>query len=87
MNYCCNDRQWILDRINATRGLIVKYEEAIDAFALGAQTYSLDTGQSRQTVTRSQLGSVQLTLSRLESRLSTYEMRLGCARLYARPAW
>jgi hypothetical protein len=87
MTACCTDREWITDRINATRALIVKYEAALDAFAMGAQSYSLDTGQTRQTITKQQLGSVQLTLSRLESRLSTYEMRLGCARLYMRPAW
>jgi hypothetical protein len=87
MTDCCDDRQWIIDRINATRALIVKYEEALDAFALGAQTYSIDTGQTRQTVSKQQLGSVQLTLARLESRLSAYQQRLGCGGLYMRPAW
>jgi hypothetical protein len=83
----CDDSEWVIDRIAATKALIIKYEEALDAFALGAQSYSLDTGQTRQVVTRSQLGSIQLTLSRLESRLSTYQMRMGCARLVVRPHW
>jgi hypothetical protein len=83
----CDDSEWVMERIEATKALIVKYEEALDAFALGAQSYSLDTGQTRQVVTRSQLGSIQLTLSRLESRLSTYQARMGCARLVVRPHW
>lgn len=82
-----DDTEWIMDRIAATKALIVKYEEAIDAVAGGVQSYSLDTGQTRQTVTRAQLGSLQLTLGRLEARLSTYQQRLGCARLVVRPHW
>jgi hypothetical protein len=84
---CCDDRQWILDRIEATKALIIKYEDAVDSLSTGAQSYQIDTGQTRQFVTKAQLGSIQLTISRLESRLSTYQMRLGCARLYVRPGW
>ena len=80
--------EWIKERIARTRELILKYEDAIDAISVrGIQSYSLDTGQTRQVVTKAQLGSLQLTLSRLEVRLSTYEQRLGCARLIVRPHW
>lgn len=82
----CDD-DWITERIGRTRELIVRYENAIDAIASGVQSYSLDTGQTRQVVTKAQLGSLQLTLSRLEARLSIYEQRLGCARLIVRPHW
>jgi hypothetical protein len=84
---CCDDTTWICDRINATRALIVKYEAAIDALSTGAQSYQLDTGQTRQLVSKVQLPSLLSTLSGLEARLATYEQRLGCARLYVRPGW
>jgi hypothetical protein len=87
MTYCCDDTTWIQERITATRTLIVAYEDAILAISTGSQSYSLDTGQTRQVVTKAMLGSLQLTLARLEARLSTYEQRLGCARLNVRPAW
>lgn len=86
MTNCC-DVEWIEARITQTRALIVAYEDAILTLSTGAQSYSLDTGQTRQVVTKAQLGSLQLTLERLESRLSTYEQRLGCARLFVRPSW
>jgi hypothetical protein len=85
--YCCDDPEWILARIEKTKALIVKYEEAVDALSTGAQSYQLDTGQSRQLVQKAQLGDLQRTLSRLESRLGTYEARLGCGRAYGRPGW
>jgi hypothetical protein len=86
--YCCDDTKvWITDRINATRALIVKYEAAIDALSNGAQSYQLDTGQTRQLVSKVQLPSLLSTLSGLEARLASYEQRLGCARAYVRPAW
>jgi hypothetical protein len=83
----CDDRQWIIDRIDTTRNLIIQYETALGAIADGAQSYQLDTGQTRQLVTKANLGSVQLTLMRLEARLATLQNRLGCARVYVRPGW
>lgn len=87
MSEDCDDTTWITDRINATKALIIKYEAAIDALSTGAQSYQLDTGQTRQLVSKVQLPSLQSTLSGLESRLATYQQRLGCARLYVRPGW
>jgi hypothetical protein len=82
-----SDDEWIAERIARTRELIIKYEDAIDAISSGAQSYSMDTGQTRTVVQKSQLGSLQLTLARLEARLSTYEQRSGCARMVVRPHW
>ena len=87
MTDCCDDTEWIQERITATKALIVKYEAAVDAISSGAQSYQLDTGQTRQFVTKAQLGSLQLTITRLESRLATYQQRLGCGRMYVRPGW
>jgi hypothetical protein len=82
-----DDRAYNLERVAATKLLIVKYEQAIDALSTGAQSYQLDTGQTRQLVSKAQLGSLQLTLTRLEARLATLQMRSGKARFYVRPGW
>jgi hypothetical protein len=73
---CADDRQWILDRIEATKALIIKTEEAISALSLGANSYTFDTGQSRQTVTRANLATVRGQLDSLENRLATLQARL-----------
>ena len=63
------DKEWLDARIEKTKDLIVKYEDAIDALSSGAQTYSLDTGQTSQSVTKAQLGSLRNMLQELENRL------------------
>jgi len=73
----CSDRAWLDQRIQKTRRLIENYEEAIEQLALGEQSYTIDTGQSRQTVTRAQLPSLSQTLSMLENRLATLCARRG----------
>lgn len=82
-----DDVQWNADRIAETKLLILKYENAIFALSDGAQSYQLDTGQTRQLVSKAQLGSLQLTLTRLEARLATLQMRFGRARFNVRPGW
>jgi len=81
--------EWIMERIAATKALILQYETAIGALATGKQSYSLDTGQTRIVVTRAQLGSLQLTLQRLETRLDELERQLrgGGQTNYVRPGW
>lgn len=65
-----SDPAWLDSRIERTKTLIIAYEDAIEALAVdGAQTYSLDTGQTSQSVTRAQLGSLRNVLSHLENRL------------------
>jgi hypothetical protein len=89
MSNCCDQTAWLDARITKTKTLIEAYEDAVLAFAdSNVQSYQLDTGQTRQLVTRAQLGSMQLTLSRLESRLATLEARRGgCAQFNMRPGW
>jgi hypothetical protein len=83
----CDDKDYVRARIVATKALIVAYEAAILALSTGSQSYQLDTGQSRQFVTKAQLGSLQLTLARLEARLATLQQQLGRARFQVRPGW
>lgn len=74
-------------KIDATKAMIEAYEAAILALASGAQMYSLDTGQTRQTVQRAQLASLNRTLALLEQRLATLCRLLSGTGVYARPGF
>ena len=83
------DATFIQDRITATKAQIVAYEDA--ALALGTagiQSYTLDTGQSKQTVTRADLGTIQETIDGLYNRCAVLEARLtGNGTSIGLPAW
>lgn len=74
---CASDeRAWLEERIAKTKALIVAYEDALLALAGGAQQYSLDTGQTRQTVTKANVASLQQIMKELEERLVVLQARL-----------
>jgi len=82
------NRTFIQGRIDATKLQIIAYEDAALALAGGVQSYTLDTGQSRQTVTKLDLIDIQTTIESLYNRCATLEARLnGSGVLIARPAW
>jgi len=85
------DRKFLAARIDNTKSLIVAYEDAALAFAADAsiQSYTIDTGQSRQTVTRADADKViGKTLDVLNNRLATLQARLtGANTITARPGW
>lgn len=83
------DRAFTKERITATKALIVAYEDAVTALGTqgGVVSYTLDTGQSRQTVTRADISSLNRMLDGLYNRLATLEARLNGASITARPAW
>ena len=83
------DRAFLQDRITATKAQIVAYEDAALALGTGGvQSYTLDTGQSRQTVTKLDLEWMQKALDSLYNRCATLEARLnGSGTVTARPAW
>lgn len=86
----CDDseeRAWLDARIAATRAEIIATEAAISQVAGGAVTYSLDTGQSRQSVTKATPGELRLLLNDLENRLSTLLAKRNGAGFYARPGY
>ena len=65
------------------------YEAAIDALGNGnAQSYTLDTGQSRQTVTRLDLVGLQKVLDSMLNRYAVICARLtGSGTVIGRPQW
>lgn len=83
------DNTFLQSRITATQAQIVVYEDAITALGSGnIQTYTLDTGQSRTTVTKLELNGLQKTLDSLYNRLVVLEARLtGNGALIGRPGF
>jgi hypothetical protein len=83
------DRSFTLDRITATKAQIVAYEGALLALAAGGgvESYTLDTGQSRQTVTRANIPAMQKMLTALYNQLATLEARVYGGTTNVRPAW
>lgn len=83
------DRSFISDRITTTKSLIIAYENAIAALGTqgGVQSYTLDSGQSRQTVTRADLPRLNAMVDSLENRLATLEARLYGGGTLAGPDW
>jgi len=85
---CADDSTWIKARIAKAEALIAAYEDAILAVASGSvQSYTLDTGQTRQTVTKANLTEMRNVVDSLENRRATLRARLGCGQALARPAW
>ncbi len=81
------ERAWIEARIARTKTLIVAYEDALEALESGVQQYSLDTGQSRQMVTRQNISSLQSALDRLEARLARLQADLCGRATIVRPTF
>jgi hypothetical protein len=83
------DSAFLQDRITATKAQIIAYEDAITALAGGGvQTYTLDTGQSKQTVTKLDMERLETVLDGLYNRLTVFEARLtGNGVSIGRPAF
>lgn len=77
------------ERIAYTKGLIVKVEAAVDALTVqGVLSYTLDTGQTRQTVTKNDVVRLNEMLSSLYNRLATLEARrTGSGVTTVNPSW
>ena len=67
--------------------MITNVEDAIDAISAGAQSYQLDTGQTRQLVTKAQLSQLKNMLSSLENRLSMLDAKLCGRGVISRPGF
>jgi len=65
-----NECAWLDARITKTEQMIEAIETAILAVGLGAQSYTLDTGQSRQVVTKADIASLTSKLESLENHRS-----------------
>lgn len=72
------DRDFLMTRLTRTRALIVAYEDAVTALLMdGIQSYTLNTSQSTQTVTKFDLDNLNAAIDALYNRCATLEARLG----------
>jgi len=83
----CNT--FLQNRISTIQAQIIAYETASSALANGGiQSYTLDTGQSVQKVTKLDLASLQKTIEGLYNQLVVLEARCtGNGSIVSRPAW
>src|SRR5690606_40832590 len=91
MTTCCapfedDDEYWLEQRLEKTERMIEAYEDAITELSAGTVVqYSLDTGQTRQSVTKAQLPSLMNTLKLWSNDALAYA--LGSAKVPAAPPW
>jgi len=83
------DSTFIRDRITATKAQIVAYEDAIAALTTGGMvSYSIDTGQTKNSVTKLDLDKLNAALDGLYNRCATLEARLtGGGTIVSRAGW
>jgi len=72
------DSAFIQQRIDQTKAIIIAYEDAVLALTVGGvQSYELDTGQTRQKVTKNNLVDMNSQIDSLYNRCATLEARLN----------
>ena len=79
MASCCDsvDSFWV-DQLAAAKASAIAIQAAIDALTIGGmQMYQLDTGQSRQMVTKLNLTGLNTALNSTLNRVATLQARLG----------
>ena len=83
------DNTFIQARIDATKLQIVAYEDAALAIGTGAiESYILDTGQSRQNVTKLNIHLLHQAIESLYNRCTMLEIRLnGGGTIIGKPGW
>jgi hypothetical protein len=80
---------FLADQLPILEAQITAYQNAITALATGGmQSYTLNTGQTVQTVTRLDIDKLQTTVDALLNRHTVLSARCnGGGVLVARPAW
>lgn len=82
------DNAFLDARIVATQAIIVAYEEAITAVSGGKVTsYTLDTGQSRQVVTKLDINGMRIALNSAYNLLETLNARRHGSGGIGVPGW
>ena len=85
------DAAFLQDRIDRTKAQIVAIEDVLDAMALedgaGTKSYTLNTGQTVQTITKRDLPRIETLLDSLLHRLVTLEARQSGGTVQGVPGW
>lgn len=74
-------------RLTENQAKLSLVDSAIAAVLSGAQSYSLDSGQTRQTVTRASLGQLQALKTHYENEILKISRRLCGGATVAQPGW
>ncbi len=85
----CLDNTYLDEQITRTKALIDAYYAAELAITAGQmQSYTLNTGQTTQSVTQSNLAVLSSAIDTLYKRLETLcQRRYGTGTVVGRPAW
>ena len=84
---CCDDTFW-QEQLTAAKAAATAYSTAILQLSTGAiQSYTLETGQTRQVVTKANLTELRNTLTGLMDLVSTLEARLCGASVIGIPGF
>ena len=76
------------EQVTQTKAIITAYNAAILALSTGkTQSYTLNTGQTTQAVTRKDIGRLNGDLDVLLNRLATLEARCDGSAHTVQPAW
>ena len=83
------DSTFLQARIAAAKTQIIAFEGALTAFAANGalQSYTIDTSQTTQTVTRANLTQLRNTVTSLYNQLATLEARLSGGSTQVIPGW
>jgi len=77
----------IQTELACARELLAAVQDAIKSVLCGGQSYSLDSGQTRQSVTRSTLGELRKMRRELKDEIDALETQLSGAGFYGRTAF
>ncbi len=80
---------FLQERLAAKKAQLAELDAAVTAVNTGVQEYELDTGHSRQMVTRSNIDTFHKQMRTLEDEICRLEDRLNGSGgvLYGRPGW
>ena len=81
------EENWIRERLCAVEEHIRKVESAVLALSTGATSYTIDTGQTRQTVTKAGLSELKNSLAELENRRAVLKSQLEGRQVNLQPGW
>ena len=82
------DKSFLIERIVAIKALIVTAQTAQAGLMSGAiESYTLDTGQTRQTVTKVNIGTLQNAINSLFNQYATMYARVYGGTVMVKPQW
>jgi hypothetical protein len=81
------EENFILRRLEAVEELIIKLDAAMLAVSSGATSYSIDTGQTRQSVTKAPPGELRNSMNDALNLRSVLKAQLEGKAVNVRPGW